>query len=133
MLTNIGLIDELGTLLTDFFGVAQTSFGSGNIILGGDGSDIIEGRGGDDLVDGDRALNVRISVRANADGTGAEIGSATSMTELAADVFAGQINPGQLVIVREIVDGDGSFDFDRAVFSDVQRQLRHRHGVVETA
>ena len=30
-----------------------TPFGSGNIILGGDGSDIIEGRGGDDLIDGD--------------------------------------------------------------------------------
>ena len=42
----------------------MTSFGAGNIILGGDGSDIIEGRGGDDLIDGDAWLNVRISVRA---------------------------------------------------------------------
>ena len=41
-----------------------TSFGAGNIILGGDGSDILEGRGGDDLIDGDAWLNVRISVRA---------------------------------------------------------------------
>ena len=39
----------------------STSFSSGNIILGGDGSDIIEGRGGDDLIDGDRWLNVRIA------------------------------------------------------------------------
>ena len=45
-----------------------TSFGAGNIILGGDGSDILEGRGGDDLIDGDTWLNVRISVRANTDG-----------------------------------------------------------------
>ena len=53
---------------------------AGNIILGGDGSDIIEGRGGDDLIDGDKWLNVRISVRANLDGTGAEIASFNSMT-----------------------------------------------------
>ena len=52
---------------------------TGNIILGGDGSDLIEGRGGDDLIDGDKWLNVRISVRANADGTGPEIASYDSM------------------------------------------------------
>ena len=44
-------------------GAGVTSFGGGNIILGGAGSDIIEGRGGDDIIDGDRWLNVRISVR----------------------------------------------------------------------
>ena len=97
----------------------MTSFGAGNIILGGDGSDIIEGRGGDDLIDGDRWLNVRISVRANPDGTGAEIDSVDSMTELVARVFSGEINPGQLVAVREILPGDGSFNFDTAMFSDV--------------
>jgi hypothetical protein len=40
--------------------------------MGGDEGDIITGRGGDDLIDGDAWLNVRISVRANADGTGAD-------------------------------------------------------------
>ena len=39
-----------------------TSFGSGNIMLGGDGGDIIEGRGGDDLIDGDAWLDVNIGV-----------------------------------------------------------------------
>ena len=97
----------------------MTSFGAGNIILGGDGSDIIEGRGGDDLIDGDRSLNVRISVRDgrrdNADRgsrtgviLGAEIDSVDSMTDLTARVFAGEINPGQLVIVREILADDGA-------------------------
>ena len=38
-----------------------TSFGAGNIILGGPGSDLLEGRGGDDILDGDRWLNVQIS------------------------------------------------------------------------
>ena len=45
----------------------RTSFGAGNIILGGDGSDIM-GHGGDDLIDGDKWLNVRISVRAKSTG-----------------------------------------------------------------
>src|SRR4029453_13817738 len=86
------------------------SLGAGNIILGGDGSDLIEGRGGDDLIDGDRWLNVRISVHANSDGTGPEIRSVNSMTELLTDMLAGTYNPGQLQIVREILPGAGGFD-----------------------
>ena len=78
VLTNIGLIDGLQS----FLGAGVTSFGSGNIILGGSGSDIIEGRGGDDLIDGDQWLNVRISVRANLDGTGAELATFDSMVPL---------------------------------------------------
>ena len=79
-------------------------FDGGDIILGGDGDDVITGRGGDDIIDGDKWLNVRISVRENADGTGDEIGSHDSMKTLVAQVFSGAINPGQLKIVREIVD-----------------------------
>ncbi|UUZ74668.1 hypothetical protein LP414_20230 [Polaromonas sp. P1(28)-13] len=37
------------------------------------------------------------------------------MTEIRADVLAGLINPGQLVIVREILPGSGGFD--TAMFS----------------
>ena len=77
VLTNIALIDGLQEFLGGS-GVGTTSFGSGNIILGGGGSDMIEGRGGDDLIDGDRWLNVRISVRANPDGTGVEIAASTA-------------------------------------------------------
>ena len=64
VLTNIDLIDGLQDLLDDMLGDGSpvTSFGAGNIILGGDGSDIIEGRGGDDLIDGDAWLNVQIGV-----------------------------------------------------------------------
>ena len=43
-------------------GAGVTSFAGGNIILGGDGSDTIKGRGGDDIIDGDKWLNVRIGV-----------------------------------------------------------------------
>ena len=111
VLTNISLIDGLAGLLP----VGATFFDGGNIILGGSGSDLIEGRGGDDIIDGDKWLNVRISVRANADGTGAEIASFNSMEPLVPFMLNGTYNPGQLVIVREILSGTDSFD--TAVFS----------------
>jgi Ca2+-binding RTX toxin-like protein len=111
VLTNIALINGL----QDFLGAGVTSFGAGNIILGGDGSDIIIGNGGDDLIDGDKWLNVRISVRQNVDGTGPEIASYDSMQPLVPLMLAGTYNPGQLVAVREILTGGGGFD--TAVFS----------------
>src|SRR5262245_35622048 len=113
VLTNVALIAGL----QEFLGAGVTSFGTGNIILGGEGSDIIEGNGGDDLIDGDRSLNVRISVRANADGTGAEIASFDSMEPLIPLMLNRTYNPGQLQIVREILPGSGEFNFDTAQFS----------------
>ena len=112
----------------------MTSFGTGNIILGGDGSDIIEGRGGDDIIDGDRWLNVRISVRASSTPTArsaTEIATFDSLSDptLLHEHADGRINPGQLQIVREILTGDGP-DFDTAVFSGRPRRLHdHRCGV----
>src|SRR5262249_27390886 len=106
VLTNIALINGL----QDFLGAGVASFGSGNIILGGDGSDIIEGKGGDDLIDGDKWLNVRISVRQNADGTGPEIASFDGMKPLIPFMLNRTYNPGQLVAVREILSGQGGFD-----------------------
>ncbi|WP_375739225.1 peroxidase family protein [Pseudomonas boanensis] len=112
VLTHISLIAGL----QEFLGAGVTSFGSGNIILGGDGSDMLLGGGGDDLMDGDKWLNVRISVRANVDGTGGEIASFNNLTDLAPFMVNGTYNPGQLVIVREIMDGNG-LGFDTAVYS----------------
>jgi Ca2+-binding RTX toxin-like protein len=119
VLTNIALINGL----QDFLGAGVTSFGSGNIILGGSGSDIIEGRGGDDLIDGDRWLNVRISVRAGIDPTtglptGEEIDSFDNLMDMVPLMLDGTYNPGQLQIVREILTGTG--DFDTANFSDIR-------------
>ncbi|BAN49789.1 peroxidase family protein [Metapseudomonas resinovorans] len=113
ILTNIGLIAGL----QEFLGAGVTSFGAGNIILGGSGSDIIEGRGGDDRIDGDRSMTVYISVRQNANGTGPEIDRALSMTELVHDMLTGRYTPGQLVIAREIQAGNGAFNYDTAGFS----------------
>ncbi|OOG12724.1 peroxidase family protein [Pseudomonas sp. C9] len=113
VLTNISLINGLSDLLA----AGATFYDGGNIILGGSGSDLLEGRGGDDILDGDKWLNVRISVRQNADGTGPEIASFNSMEPMVPFMLNGTYNPGQLVIVREILAGDNSFD--TAVFSGV--------------
>ena len=99
---------------------AVTSFDAGNIILGGAGSDIIIGGGGNDLIDGDLALSVYISVRANIDGTGAELRTALDLQELAPLMLAGTYNPGQLVIVRQVLDADAGGSFDTARFSGVR-------------
>ncbi|MFC5696155.1 peroxidase family protein, partial [Pseudomonas sp. GCM10022186] len=123
VLTNLDLIDGLRSFLGSagvgpdgIPGNADDSFGAGNVILGGNGSDLIEGGGGDDLIDGDSWLNVRISVRQNIDGTGPEIASFDSLTALVPFVTTGVYNPGQLVIVREILLGSGS-GFDTVGFS----------------
>ncbi|WP_423770594.1 peroxidase family protein [Pseudomonas sp. NLJ1] len=113
VLTNISLINGLSSLLA----AGATFYDGGNIILGGSGSDLIEGRGGDDILDGDKWLNVRISVRANSDGTGPEIASYDSMEPMVPLMLNGTYNPGQLVIVREILNGTDSYD--TAVFSGV--------------
>ncbi|MFE8887183.1 peroxidase family protein [Pseudarthrobacter enclensis] len=106
-------------------------WGEGNILLGGGGDDTIEGRGGNDIIDGDRYLDVRLSIRTDPTNPATEIGSASSMTaqfQRATDgtptgptlqqaVFTGIIDPGNIVIVREILTAAGT---DTAVFSDIE-------------
>ncbi len=55
-----GLRDVMGTALTTFD--LGTSYRDGNILLGGDGNDVIRGKGGYDVIDGDAWLNVRIKI-----------------------------------------------------------------------
>lgn len=116
-------------------------WGAGNILLGGAGSDVIEGRGADDIIDGDRYLSVRLSVRTNPVDPSTEIGSAgvdgpgqSAMNSqylrdangqltgptLQQAVFNGTVNPGNIVAVREILSANGAGDVDSAVFSDVR-------------
>jgi Ca2+-binding RTX toxin-like protein len=106
-------------------------WGEGNILIGGAGSDTIEGRGGDDIIDGDRFLSVRISVRTNPADPASEIGSTDLMEHqylrtaagdltgptLQAAVFAGTVDPGNLVIVRQILTPATGSETDTAVFT----------------
>ncbi|WP_243375654.1 peroxidase family protein [Microvirga solisilvae] len=135
-LTHAGIdrIDGLRALLGNMVGARPTTgdlekivaFDQGNILLGGGGNDTIEGRGGNDLIDGDNWLNVRIRITVGntvytADGmtgkvylesqykNGAPIDGATAQfggKTLEALMLNRTLNPGQLSIVREIVEGD---------------------------
>jgi Ca2+-binding RTX toxin-like protein len=94
-------------------------FDAGDIILGGDGSDRIQGNAGDDIIDGDKYLSVSIGVYENTPaglGTGPLIATYQSMTELSSLMFNGTYNPGQLKIIREILTDTTPGDTDVAVF-----------------
>src|SRR3546814_11809319 len=53
-------------------------------------------------------------------GIGAEIATADSMSQLVTRMFNRTFNPGQLVIVREILADTTAGDTDIAVFSDLR-------------
>ncbi len=108
-------------------------WGAGNIILGGGGSDLIEGRGGDDIIDGDSYLSVRLSVRTNPADPATETGTtdllsgtATGAGDFGPDtgdmtlqqaVFAGLVDPGNIVAVREVLTPGANPDVDTALFT----------------
>ncbi|MDH4078033.1 MAG: heme peroxidase, partial [Acidimicrobiia bacterium] len=107
-------------------------WGEGNILLGGAGSDIIEGRGGDDIIDGDRYLNVRLSVRTDPSDPSTELATAPLLEDvptgpgwtgnlagktLQQAVFAGLVDPGDIVAVREILNPGAGNDIDVAQFT----------------
>ena len=110
---NVGLINGLNELLGNIDeggSENEVRFSGGNILLGGDASDIIEGRGGNDLIDGDSWLNVRIERISTGE-------SQDTMAGFQQRVLAGQIPVADLKIVREILDTSGAQDIDVAEFS----------------
>ena len=90
-LEGINRIAGLQTLLG-----GATSFANGNIILGGEGSDVIEGRGGNDLIDGDAWLNVQLGVANTPE-------RADNLFAFRSRILSGALNPGLLQIFRSIV------------------------------
>ncbi|MGO4258633.1 peroxidase family protein [Marmoricola sp. RAF53] len=109
-------------------------WGDGNILLGGAGSDTITGRGADDIIDGDKFLATRISLRTDPADPTTEIGSTDLMEHTALTgtfgpntagetlqkaVFDGDVDAGKLVIVREILSppASDSTSVDTAAFS----------------
>jgi Ca2+-binding RTX toxin-like protein len=96
--------------------ITVCGFLKGNILLGGGGSDLIQGRGADDVIDGDAWLNHRLSVRTNPADPATETRSANAMAELQPDVFAGTLDPANIVAVREIRT-TGPDGIDTAVYT----------------
>ncbi len=99
---------------------AATSFTGGNIMLGGAGSDLLEGRGGDDVIDGDKWLNVQLRAPDTSTTVTGDFRLVNSMTALQADVVAGRIKPGDISVVRTIETAPNGSDVDTAVFTQVQ-------------
>ena len=93
-------------------------WGDGNILLGGAGSDRITGRGADDIIDGDKYMNLLLSVRTDVNNpvtqiattdlmehaaTSGDFGAGMTGMTLQQAVFAGLVDPGNIAIVREVL------------------------------
>jgi Ca2+-binding RTX toxin-like protein len=91
-----------------------------NIILGGKGSDLLEGRGGDDFLDGDHALDVYIK------GPGTE--RFESIVDFQARVFNRSLDLADLSIKRAVIDQetDDANHRLRCVRGAPRRPHRHR-------
>ncbi len=115
-----GLQELLGvSAVADGETVVFDPVNGGDILIGGNGNDRFIGKAGDDLIDGDAWLNVRVSVR-DRQNPDSEIRSVESINELKTDMLNGTINPGQLRIIREIItDPSARSDTDTAVYSDL--------------
>ena len=79
------------------------------IIIGGPGSDVVEGRLGNDYLDGDAMLRVQLEA------AGVRYDSALQLMPL---VRSGEINPGDIDIVREIVYDDDPNAIDTAEYNN---------------
>ncbi|MCU4651202.1 M10 family metallopeptidase C-terminal domain-containing protein [Roseibacterium sp. SDUM158016] len=119
-------IEGLRELLGNLMGVEPGDlFTGGNILLGGAGSDTIQGRGGNDVIDGDKWLDARISIRDPNDPT-VELRSIDSLAEIIPQLLDGSISPSQLQITRQIVDRGQEGDVDVAVYYDLRENYTIR-------
>jgi Ca2+-binding RTX toxin-like protein len=116
-----------------FCPLSGPAWGEGNILLGGSGSDLLEGRGANDILDGDRYVGVHLSIRTDPADPATETGTTDLMEHpaltgnfgpattpgmtLQQAVFAGLLDPSHIVIVRELLDDAPATDNDVAAFS----------------
>jgi Ca2+-binding RTX toxin-like protein len=110
------VMDETAVTRIDATTASFVADTAADIILGGAGSDRIEGKAGNDIIDGDAWLNAVVRVNMpNEDSFEID-----SIAEIQSRMLSGEINPGQLEIVRRIELADASTDIDTAVFRDVR-------------
>ena len=110
---DVNLINGLQALLAGVNEAGAIRFSTGEILIGGGGSDLIEGRAGDDLIEGDSVLDVKIQVTPTN-------GSPYLVSRLAAiqqQLFSREILPSQLSIWREIKNSSSAADVDVVQFS----------------
>jgi putative cell wall-binding protein/Ca2+-binding RTX toxin-like protein len=106
-----GVEHALGDFSLPFLRGAPQSDSDGvhMIIIGGPGSDVVEGRLGNDYLDGDAMLRVQLEA------AGVRYDSALQLMPL---VRSGEINPGDIDIVREIVYDDDPNAIDTAEYNN---------------
>jgi Ca2+-binding RTX toxin-like protein len=97
-------------------GAVTDTDGVNNLIIGGQGSDTIEGRGGSDFLDGDAYLAVQLG-RVEP-GTETIVERQDSAAAYQARIFAGQIDPGDLRIIREMRHDDTTGAIDTVEYND---------------
>ncbi|OSZ68135.1 hypothetical protein CAP38_04595 [Hydrogenophaga sp. IBVHS2] len=136
--THTAVVFDEAALQRNGDGTVRTMFDtSADILLGGGGDDTIQGNAGNDIIDGDRWLNVRIGIKdangnlmAWTDDMSGKVYAASVDPQNAAAatplyngrtldslMFDRTLNPGQLFIIREVLDGDaGNTGVDTAVF-----------------
>jgi len=117
VLTQAGIarIDGLAALLP----AGTTSFSAGNIILGGGGDDVVEGRGEDDIIDGDKWLSVALRVPDLSTPAVGDTKLVNGLSELTNDVSAGRLDPSDFSIVRRVLTAPAADSADdTAVYSD---------------
>ncbi|MFC5337624.1 peroxidase family protein [Leucobacter denitrificans] len=99
-------------------GPIADSDGFPSIVIGGEGSDLIEGRFGNDYLDGDAYLAVQLAL---VDAEGNVLEAHDSASAYQARMLAGEIDPGNLQIIREIrYDDPASGAIDVSEYADVQ-------------
>lgn len=127
--THTAVVFDETAVQRDANGNAVTLFDTAaDILLGGGGSDTIQGNAGNDIIDGDRWLNARIGIKdatgqliAWTDDMSGKVYAATVDPQNAATatplyngrtldslMFDRTLNPGQLFIIREVLDGDAN-------------------------
>jgi Ca2+-binding RTX toxin-like protein len=137
------VMDETAVARTGVDTASFVSDTAADILLGGGGNDRFMGKAGNDIIDGDKWLNVRLAISGVLDHPAATADTLTGPVydNLTGEVLFGgrplnsmmldrTLNPGQLSIVREILDGDeGNTGIDTAVYRD----LRENYSVVREA
>jgi Ca2+-binding RTX toxin-like protein len=100
--------------------VGADTDGVSNLLLGGSGSDMLQGRVGDDFLDGDAYLDVYVTVN----GTRYDNPSALPLQN---GIFNGSIDPEDIQFVREIAERPGAGDNDIAVYGAPSSQYTVTH------
>lgn len=110
-------IDGLAAYLEEI-GAGDAAFDfTGSILLGGAGSDTLQGSSGNDLIDGDLSLSIRIKIDNSGEGNRADDLSIDSLEDLSQSLLSGEIEIDQVSISSTLSNSGRDGDVDTVRFS----------------